>query len=285
MIQDEYPIRKEVSLLACPHCQTELRRDDTALKCTNGHTFDMAREGYVNLLLQKRAGDAKEMLRARRNFLEGGFYAPLADAVNELVRAHLPDTSGPLHILDVGCGEGYYLDRLRNALAPRQDGYYTGMDVSKEAIRMAAKRYRQLLFAVADVKQRLVLADQAIHAILNIFAPRNASEFARVAVAGGILIVVIPGPEHLLRLRSTLGLLGMEEQKQQRVEEQFADHFELVKSCAIAYSMHLNREAIEQVVMMTPNYWHLTDEIRQAMREMEEVETEAEFIVMVFRRK
>ncbi|HEU0000817.1 MAG TPA: methyltransferase domain-containing protein [Ktedonobacteraceae bacterium] len=274
-----------ISLLTCPHCQIELRQTGTALTCTNGHTFDMAREGYVNLLLQKRTGDAKEMLRARRSFLEGGLYAPLSDAVNELVRTHLQDVPEPLHILDAGCGEGYYLDRLRNALAPRQNGCYTGMDVSKEAIRMAAKRYRQLLFVVADVKQRLVLADQTIHAILNIFAPRNASEFARVSSAGGILIVVIPGPEHLLRLRSTLGLLGMEEQKQQRVEEQFAGHFELVKTCAIAYSMHLNREAIEQVVMMTPNYWHMTDEIRQAMQGMEEIETEVDFTVMVFRRK
>lgn len=285
MIQDEYAAIKKISLLACPLCHTGLSLAGAALACTHGHTFDMAREGYVNLLLQKRTGDAKEMLRARRNFLEGGLYTPLSDAVNELVRVHLQDVPGPLHILDAGCGEGYYLDRLRNALAPRQNGCYIGIDVSKEAIRMAAKRYGQSLFVVADVKQRLVLADQAMHAILNIFAPRNASEFARVAVAGGILIVVIPGPAHLLHLRSTLGLLGMEDQKQQRIEEQFAGYFEPVESSTIACSMHLNREEIEQVVMMTPNYWHLTDEIRAAMQEMEEIETEAEFRAIVFQRK
>lgn len=255
-----------------------------ALKCESGHAFDMAKEGYVNLLAQKGTGDAKEMLKARRNFLESGLYAPLSDAINELVRAHLPDVSGPLHILDAGCGEGYYLDRLQRALASTQDSCYIGLDVSKEAIRMAAKRYRQLFFVVADVKQRLVLVDGAVHAILNIFAPRNPTEFARVTVPGGILIVVIPATEHLLSLRQVLGLLNIEEQKEQHVREQFAGEWEFVDSSSVGYSMHLNREQIEQVVMMTPNYWHLSDEMREAMREVEEMGTEAGFIVMVFRR-
>ncbi len=284
MVQEEYPTIKSISLFVCPVCHTGLRQVDAALKCANGHSFDIAGEGYVNLLLQKRSGDAKEMLRARRSFLERGFYAPLSDAVNELVHTYLLDVSKPLHILDAGCGEGYYLDRLQNALAPLQNGCYIGLDVSKEAIRMAAKRYRQLLFVVADVKQRLVLADGVIDAILNIFAPRNAGEFARVTIAGGTLIVVIPNPEHLLRLRTALGLLGMEEQKQQHVKEQFAGAFELVASTTIAYSMHLNKEEIEQVVMMTPNYWHLSDEMRDAMQKMEEIETEAAFTALVFRR-
>ena len=263
----------------------ELRQVGAALKCESGHAFDIAKEGYVNLLAQKRAGDAKEMLKARRNFLESGLYEPLSDAINELVRAHLPDAPPPLHILDAGCGEGYYLDRLQCALASQQDGCYIGLDVSKEAIRMAAKRYRQLFFVVADVKQRVVLADGAFHAILNIFAPRNSTEFARVTASGGILIVVIPSLEHLLSLRTTLGLLSIEEQKQQHVKEQFAGEFDFVDSSSIGYSMHLNREQVEQVVMMTPNYWHLTDEMREAMREMKEVRTEAGFTVLVFRRR
>ena len=282
MMHVNNPARKEIALLACPLCHKGLRQIDAALKCDNGHSFDMAREGYVNLLLEKRTGDAKEMLKARRNFLESGFYAPLSDAVNELVRAHLPDASGPMHILDAGCGEGYYLDRLQRALASQRDGCYIGLDVSKEAIRMAAKRYRQLFFVVADVKQPLVLADGAFHAILNIFAPRNPAEFARVTVKGGVLIVVIPAPEHLIRLRSAIGLLSIEEQKQQHVEEQFADHFKLVTSLSIAYPLHLNNEQIEQVVMMTPSYWHLTDEKREALRGMEEIETEAGFTIMMF---
>lgn len=280
----DYSARKEIALLACPFCHLRLRQVGAALKCESGHSFDMAKEGYVNLLAQKRLGDVKEMLKARRNFLESGLYASLSDAINELVRAHLPVVSGPLHILDAGCGEGYYLDRLQCALASTQDSCYIGLDVSKDAIKMAAKRYRQLFFVVADVKQRLVLADSAFHAILNNFAPRNPVEFARVTAQGGILIVVIPAPEHLSSLRQVLGLLNIEEQKQQHVKEQFSGYFEFVDSASVGYSMHLNREQIEQVVMMTPNYWHLSDEMREAMGKMEEMETEAGFIVMVFRR-
>lgn len=201
---------KAIALLACPFCQMRLRQVGAALKCENGHSFDMAKEGYVNLLAQKRTGDTKEMLKARRDFLESGLYAPLSDAINELVRAHLRDAPGPLHVLDAGCGEGYYLDRLQRALASQQDSCYIGLDVSKEAIKMAAKRYPQLFFVVADVKQGLVLVDNAFHAILNIFAPRNPAEFARVIAQSGILITVIPAPEHLLSLRSALGLLSIE---------------------------------------------------------------------------
>ncbi len=284
MIQVDYPTRKEIALLTCPFCHMGVQQIGAALKCENGHSFDIAKEGYVNLLPQKRTGDAKEMLKARRNFLESGWYAPLSDTINELVRAHLPDAPEPSHILDAGCGEGYYLDRLQRSLASRQDGCYIGLDVSKEAIRMAAKRYRQLFFVVADVKQRLVLVDSVFHAILNIFAPRNPTEFARVSSPGGILIVVIPAPEHLMSLRTTLGLLSIEEQKQQHVKEQFAGEFEFIASSSVGYSMHLNREQIEQVVMMTPNYWHLSDEMREAMGKMEEVETEAGFTALVFRR-
>lgn len=279
-----YSARKEIALLACPFCQRGLRQVGAALKCESGHSFDMAKEGYVNLLVQKRVGDTKEMLKARRGFLESGLYAPLSDALNELVRAHVPDMVGPRYILDAGCGEGYYLDRLQCAFAARQDDCYIGLDVSKEAIRMAARRYPQLFFVVADVKQRLVLADSAFHVVLNIFAPRNPDEFARVIVRGGILIVVIPGPEHLLSLRAALGLLSIEEQKEQHVKEQFAGHFEFVTSSRVVYAMHLDREQVEQVVMMTPNYWHLTDEMREAMHEIEGIETEAGFSALVFRR-
>lgn len=279
-----YLARKEITLLACPLCHRGLRQIDAALKCDSGHSFDMAKEGYVNLLAQKRAGDAKEMLKARRSFLESGLYEPLSDAVNEFVRAHLSHVTGPLHILDAGCGEGYYLDRLQRALASQQDGCYIGLDVSKEAIRMAAKRYSQLFFVVADLKQRLPVPDAAFHVILNIFAPRNPTEFARVIARDGILIVVIPAPEHLLQLRTVLGLLNIEEQKEEHIKEQFASGFEFVTSSNIAYTMPLNREQIEQIVMMTPNYWHLTDETRGAIQKIDEVETAAGFIIMVFRR-
>jgi SAM-dependent methyltransferase len=175
------------------------------LRCSNSHTFDIAREGYVNLLRKKLPGDTKEMLVARRDFLERNHYQPLSDMLNQLVHAYLATSSSPINILDAGCGEGYYLGRLQQYLT---DQHYQiqciGLDISKEAIRMAARHYKQSCFVVANLKERVVLADDALHIILNIFAPRNPAEFTRVLVPGGLLLVAIPAPDHLLQLRSAL---------------------------------------------------------------------------------
>ena len=268
----------------CPICHSPFTQANQTLKCAGAHSFDIAREEYVNLLLQKSFGDTKEMLRARRDFLEQGWYQPLSAKLNDLVRQHMQDVSGALHILDAGCGEGYYLGRLQRSLASQQNNCYIGIDSSKDAVRMAAKCYQPILVVVADIKQRLPLADSSIHAILNIFAPRNPAEFARITTAGGILIVVIPGPQHLLSLRSELRLLNIEEQKEQHVKEQFAHQFAFVTSSIISYPLHLNRQQVEQVVIMTPNYWHLSGEMRQAIMNIEEIETGVECTALVFRR-
>ncbi len=273
-------------LLTCPVCHTVLSKSDQSLKCGQQHSFDLAKEGYVNLLLKKLPGDTREMLLARRAFLEGGYYRPLSDTLNQLVATHLDDT--PVNILDAGCGEGYYLGRLQHALAQRQSqqaGCYIGVDISKEAVRMAAKHYRDVLFVVANLKERLVFADQTFNVMLNVFAPRNAQEYARVIVPGGVLIVVIPGPAHLLQLRSTLHLLSIEEDKQQHVIEQFADQFDLTMIMPVTYEQHLTKPEIALAVMMTPNYWHLSDQTRQAMEELTELQTQVAFTCLVLQRK
>jgi 23S rRNA (guanine745-N1)-methyltransferase len=159
-----------------------------------------------------------------------------------------------------------------------------GLDISKEAIRMAAKRYKGAQFVVANLKERLIFADDAFHVLLNIFAPRNVDEFARVLVPGGIAIVVIPTSIHLLQLRSTFSLLNIEENKQQHVIEQFAGQFELVDAHTIEYKVRLSRVAMMQAILMTPNYWHIPDEQREDTESIEEMETEVGFVCMVFRR-
>ena len=248
----------------------------------------MAREGYVNLLLKKPLGDTREMVRARRDFLECGHYRPLSDTLNELVSCHIHHAVSPITILDAGCGEGYYLGRLQEYLAQRLPSLqcsYVGVDISKDAIRMAAKRYREALFVVANLKERLVFADAAFQVVLNIFAPRNAQEYARVLTPGGLLAVVIPGPTHLLQLRSALHLLNIEQDKQQHVVEQFSDEFDLVAAKPIAYEMHLTTAEIALAVMMTPNYWHLSEEIQKNMAEMTGLQTQVEFICLLLQKK
>lgn len=275
-------VNQAFDILTCPLCKSAFKQSGAALTCARGHSFDIAREGYINLLSQKRSGDTKDMARARRAFLEQGHYQPLSDAINALLLAHLEHISRPVHILDAGCGEGYYLARLRAALAAHADTRAIGIDTSKEAIRQAAKRSPESLFVVADLWQGLVIADSSLHLLLNIFAPRNAPEFARVTLPGALLLIVIPRPEHLLNLRKTLGLLDIEDQKQQHIEEQFAKWFDVRALSDVTYTMQLSQQAVQQLVMMTPNYWHMSEEQRHTLQNMQDgSETEAAFTVMI----
>lgn len=288
MIGGSYLSLLSAPLLICPVCHTALARFDHTLKCNHQHGFDIAREGYVNLLLKKPLGDTREMLQARRHFLERDHYRLLSDTLNELVSSHIHHASSPITILDAGCGEGYYLGRLQQYLTHRHPSLqcgYVGVDISKDAIRMAAKRYREALFVVADLKERLVFADAAFQVLLNIFAPRNVQEYARVLAPGGLLAVVIPGPAHLLQLRSALHLLSIEQNKQQHIIEQFSDEFDLIASMPLTYEIHLTGEEIALAVMMTPNYWHLSAEIQKNMAEMTDLQTQVEFICLLLQKK
>ncbi len=285
-----------IHILTCPICYTHFTQIGNTLKCEKAHTFDIAKEGYVNLLPKKlpdSMGDTKEMLIARRAFLDSGHYQPLASAINALVYGYLKGESDrdnglpALNILDAGCGEGYYLGQLQHTLGERWPDVqceYMGLDIAKEAMRMAAKRYKGLHFVVANLKERLVIASDALHILLNIFAPRNVEEFARVLMPNGIALVVIPAPQHLQQLREKLGLLGIEEHKQEHVIEQFAPHFTYTGATNVHEILHLNNEEIAQAVMMTPNYWHMSNETKGVMANMNEIETEIVFTCLVFQR-
>lgn len=283
-------------MLTCPICHTQLVRNNNTLECTQHHTFDSAKEGYVNLVTRKLSasvGDTKEMLKARRDFLDARLYQALSDTLNTLVvnalsRIQTGSPDGEIKLLDAGCGEGYYLGRLQSFLTGQESDRriaYFGLDISKEAIRMAARRYKNIQFVVADLKERLVFADSTIHLLLNIFAPRNVEEFARVLVPDGIVIVVIPGANHLRQLRESLSLLDIQENKSQHVEEQFAPCFTHLATSSVNYTLRLTQQEIEQVVMMTPNYWHLSNEIRARLRNIEGLETEVECMYLVFQKQ
>ena len=286
---------KHEAILLCPICQLPLMHQEHILECTQHHTFDIAKEGYVNLVTRKLStsvGDTKEMLNARRHFLDAGLYRPLSDALNTLVvnafeGIYTNEAHEDVRLLDVGCGEGYYLGQLQafvQAQKPNAKISCYGLDISKEAVRMAARRYKDVQFVVADVKEQLVFADETLHLLLNIFAPRNVAEFARVLAPDGTALVVIPGSNHLRQLRETLPLLNIQENKPQHVEEQFAPHFKLANTSLVSYTLRLTQQEVEQVVMMTPNYWHLSDEVRERIGDMKDLETEVEFVCMMFKR-
>ena len=272
--------------LACPVCDKGLELEQRSFVCPQRHTFDMAREGYVNLLLSKGKrpkiqGDSRAMLQARRRFLEAGHYAPLAQAVISLVVAQVQAKTAVSSIADIGCGEGWYMGQLQQPLAT-SDSCFFGVDMSKTAVRMAAKRYSSAQFVVADVWHKLPFVDDSISVLLNLFAPRNPAEFARALAPGGLLLIVIPQPHHLQQLRQQLGLLNIEAEKQKKIVAQMADLFKLQAVHPLAIEMDLADEALANLVQMTPNYWHWTTAVQEKLTQLSHTRITAAFDILTF---
>ncbi len=232
--------------LACPVCAAGLAGEGGALRCASGHSFDVARQGYVNLL--RRAApenaDTPAMLAARDRFLGAGHYAPVADAVAARCR-------GASRIVEVGAGTGYYLAAALDA-APGAEGLAT--DVSPAAARRAARCHPRAAAVVADTWQRLPLPDGAADRLLCVFAPRNPAEFARVLRPGGRAVVVVPGPLHLRELREGYGLLAIDDDKSDRVRRAFAGW--RAEEQALTYQLELGADDVADVIAMGPNAFH-----------------------------
>lgn len=195
-----------MSLFRCPVCRSPLVREGRQYRCPAGHSYDIAREGYVHLLPpnqkhSKAPGDDKEMVSARVRFLTAGYYAPLRAALEEEAVRHSPPG---VRLLDSGCGEGYYTAGIARALRESGKGpEIAGIDLSKAALRHAARRDKETEFAVASA-YHLPVADGSIDLIVNCFSPMAAAEFLRVLRPGGRLLYVVPAPDHLWELKAVL---------------------------------------------------------------------------------
>lgn len=194
-----------MSVMICPVCGEILERNDKGTVCSNRHSFDIARSGYVNLLLSKHIGktvhgDNKMMVRARREFLEKGYYSPLKNSLCDMAEKHF---KGGV-ILDAGCGEGYYttaiFDRLKNAEIAVE---MYGIDISKAAAELAAKRGTPIFFAAASVFH-IPFADASCDMLVTMFAPYCGEEYQRVLKKDGIMIMAIPSENHLWELKQAI---------------------------------------------------------------------------------
>ena len=271
-----------VQPLTCPVCHQPLKKGEGSLLCNQNHVFDLAREGYINLMVghkrPKIQGDDKVMLAARRRFLGKDYYQSLSDAINKIVLGHLPEQNAV--VLDIGCGEGHYLGQLLPHLPAGACTF--GLDVAKDAARLAAKRYPASRFVVSDVNGRSPFLNQSIRVLLNIFAPRNPAEFARILVPGGLLLIVIPGPDHLHELRGKLDLLAIEADKQPRIEAQMAGLFNLQKTQSVTFNLDLAQPDLTDLVQMTPNYWHMTPQKQAELQAMNRFQTTTYFQILTF---
>lgn len=193
----------------------------------------------------------------------------------------------PLTILDAGCGEGYYLGALEAHLAktlPALPIIYWGMDNSRDALRLAGRRHREMRFVVADIKDQIPFAANAIDVLLNVFAPRNPAEFARVLAPGGLLLVALPAPDHLIELRERLHLMRIEQDKLQHVLEALVGSFSLLATRTLTYALTLDARDVELLVSMTPNYRHLTVEQQAHMATLDRAHVTVAFTVLILKR-
>lgn len=248
------PPDRVVAALRCPVCGGPLERAGGALRCGNGHTFDIARQGYVNLLPGGAAtgtADTAAMVADRAEFLAAGHYAPLAGAVAELAAARTPDPGGL--VVDAGAGVGYYLGGVLGALP---DAAGLALDLSAVALRRTARRDARIGAAVSDVWRPWPVADGVAAVVVNVFAPRNGPEFRRVLRDDGVLVVATPGPGHLAELGPDAGLLSVDPRKSERLAETLGDAFDRVDTEALAYPLELGPEDARRVVGMGPAGHH-----------------------------
>lgn len=236
--------------LRCPTCSRDLTAlGALVLGCDGGHRFDVNRRGYVSLLPSHSAvvGDSAAMLDAREAFLRAGWYSPIRDALTELAD---PDAGD--RVLDLGCGTGYYLSGV---LGRTGDIRSLAGDLSPAAVARTV-RATGADGVVADVWRPLPIRTGAATLLLNVFAPRNPGEFARVLAPGGALLCVVPTVEHLAQLREAGLAIDVPADKAAHVAERLGDAFELERSLPVRFSMRLGAADIAALIGMGPSAHH-----------------------------
>lgn len=250
-----------MSALICPLCQGALVAVENGLACPLGHRFDRARQGYLNLLPvqhknSRAPGDNAAMVEARRRFLDAGHYAPLAERLAALVAERQP-----ARWLDIGCGEGYYSERIANAV-PDAEGY--ALDISREAVKRACRRSPQLNWLVASMA-RVPLADASCQVLASVFSPLDWLEARRLLTPGGALLRMGPTREHLWELRGKL----YDEVRDYDDEKHLSlvpEGMRLAHSETLKFELQLDTaQARADLLAMTPHGWRASAERRAAV--------------------
>ena len=266
----------------CPICKGELTDFEKFKKCPLGHSFDRAKEGYYNLLMARGGGthgDNDAMVKARRDFLLRGYYEPLREAVTRAVIEFTPSVG---RVLDAGLGEGYYTDAFEKALRERDgDSLVFGFDISKCAVKYAAKRNPKLSLAVAS-SYSIPAADGSFNTVISIFSPLAREEIKRVLKVGGVFIFVYPGRRHLMGLKSAV----YDTPRENEPMEPSLRGFGLVRSDRLSYEVTVSgNDAVSELFMMTPYAYRTGNAERERLSSLDAVATELEFYVDIYRKE
>lgn len=272
----------------CPICDERLQIEGKSYVCGNRHTFDIAKEGYVNLLVHKSSkepGDNKLSVLSRKEFLDSGYYDELSNQINALISEFInTKTKAEADILDIGCGEGFYLSRLKDVLNKNNKDSETnlwGLDISKPAIQYASKRSTDIDFCVGNALS-LPFQDNSVDLAMSVFAPLDSEEVGRVLKDDGQLIVVIPGKNHLSGLVK-LVYDNSEPHREDKDPIKGSTKLKLVGTNEIKNTIRIiGQNKIMALLSMTPYYWSINLEKKQKLEKLETLETEIDFKILTY---
>ena len=274
-----------MELFRCPLCRTKLIKNERALRCEHGHSFDISAEGYVHLLPankmnSKIPGDSKEMAASRSAFLDKGYYEPLLLELERTV-LKLSKNEEPA-MLDCGCGEGYYTSNIAKELKNRfPKAKIAGFDISRPSVRRAAKRTKDVDFAVASVFD-IPVFDESFDILLNVFSPLSIDEYKRVLKDGGYYIYVVPAARHLWQLKAAI----YDTPYENREEDIPYEGFEHVETRKVRYETLIKtKEDIFALFQMTPYYWKTSAKGAEKLSAYESLLTEVAFDIHIYKKE
>lgn len=267
---------------ACPLCNLPLVAQSTIYRCEKNHCFDLAKERYLNLLPvqfkhSKNPGDNKAMVNARRDFLAQGYYQPLVDRLVALYQEKCVLNDESEHVvLDAGCGEGFYTHQHST-----QYNTVYGVDIAKEAIKKAGKKYQQCHFSVATLS-KLPFADNLFSWIFSVYAPILEQEFTRVLSNGGFLLTVTPAKQHLMELKQHI----YHDAKEHDEEKLPIEHLALVHQENISYPMLLkNGQDTLNLLSMTPFAFKASEQVKENLRNTDDFICQADFLIRLYQKR
>ncbi len=288
---DFVAIENMESILKCPVCNLGLQIHEKQYVCLNNHSYDISSKGHINLLLAnqkntKEPGDSKKMMEGRRDFLNKGYYHTFSERLNQLIISNI--SGGNVNILDAGCGEGYFLWRLKEAIYIEQSNStrnrefnFIGVDISKAAVTYATKRDKKIKFIVGS-NFNLPIMTNTIDIIIRNFAPSDELELKRVLKDNGKLVVVTPGVHHLYGLKEIL----YEKARKHEEKQTSFEGFKLINETEVKYNINIqegdNGEDVKNLIAMTPYYWTFDNSMREKVNNTSTLITALHFNISLY---
>lgn len=274
------------SIFKCPICDSSMKVFETkSLICTNNHTFDFTKHGYINLTTHPiKTKYSKALFEARRRLIAGdGFFESLSQTITKIINKHVGVKKGTISLIDMGCGEGSHLSNICDIVSSDYKKTVTGVgiDISKEGILVASKNYTNKIWAVADLANT-PFKDKQFDVILNILSPSNYAEFNRLLKADGLVVKVVPQSGYLKELREVI----FDEPKKQSycnvdTVERFNENFQVVDSSRLCYTVTLDKSSIQSLIQMTPLSWATTEKYGQSFSEGDSAQITVDLEILI----